>query len=111
MSEEPVFRMGAGHAGRQSRSWVALPGRAYRAASRSIWRYTSVAELSFQRAQRFFLGLAVGDFAIEVGAAFGVGLADLTDRGEMQRVVETTVSALGEPVHDSSVRGASGRAG
>jgi hypothetical protein len=32
------------------------------------------------------------------------GLANLTDRGEMQRVVETTVSALGEPVHDTSTR-------
>jgi hypothetical protein len=59
-----------------------------------------VADLAFERAQGFFLGLALGDLAVEVGATVGVGLADLADRREMQGVVQPSVAALGESVHD-----------
>src|SRR5439155_26977152 len=71
-SEEPVFRMRAGHAGRQRRSWVALPGPCLSGGVEEQLAIDGVADLPFQRAQCVFLGLAVGDFAVEVGAAGGV---------------------------------------
>ena len=88
------FRMGAGRAGRQRRSWVALPGLWLSSCVKDQLAIHRVADLSFQRADRFFLGLAVGDFAVEVRAAVGVRLADLTDRGEVQGMVEAPVAAL-----------------
>ena len=93
-SEEPAFRMRAGHAGRQRRSWLALPGRCSSCGVDEQLAIDGVADLSFQRAECFFLGLAVGDLAIDVRAALRVGLADLTDRGEVQRMVEASIAAL-----------------
>jgi len=52
-----------------------------------------VAELAFEGAERFFAGLALGDLAVEVGAALAVGVADLGDRGHVDGVVEPPVAA------------------
>ena len=64
-----------------------------------------VADLTLERADTFFVGLALGDLALEVRATFGVRLAELADRGHMQRVVELAVAALGEPVDGSPAGG------
>ncbi len=39
-----------------------------------------VADLALERSDRLALGLALGNFAFEVRATFGVGLAELADR-------------------------------
>ncbi|HEV8278857.1 MAG TPA: hypothetical protein VGQ26_24615 [Streptosporangiaceae bacterium] len=52
-----------------------------------------VAELAFERAERFFAGLAFGDLLLEVGAALTVGMPDLGDRGHVDGVVEPPVAA------------------
>ena len=62
-----------------------------------IWR--------FEGAECFLLGLAFGNAALDVGAALGVGLAELADRGHVERVVEVAVPAGGEPVHGAATGG------
>jgi hypothetical protein len=57
-----------------------------------------VAELAFERAERFFAGLALGDLLLEVGAAVAVGVPDLGERGHVDGVVEAPVAAQREPV-------------
>jgi hypothetical protein len=64
-----------------------------------------VADVMLQRADRFFAGLAFGDPAFEVGAAVRVRLAELADRGHVQRVVQLAVPALGQSVHGAPARG------
>jgi hypothetical protein len=56
-----------------------------------------VADASFQGAEGFFAGLAFGLFAFVVGAAGGV-VADLSDRREVQGVVELAVASRVESV-------------
>ena len=53
-----------------------------------------VAHMTFQRAQCFFLRLTFRDASIEVGAAFGMRLAELADRDHVDRMVELAVPAL-----------------
>ena len=57
------------------------------------------------------LGLALGDAPVEVGAALAVALAELADRGQVQRVVEGAVAALGDPVHGAAAGGELDRGG
>jgi hypothetical protein len=64
-----------------------------------------VADMTLERPEGFLLGLALGDFAVEVGAALGVGLADLADGGHVDGVVQATVASLGEAVHNSPTGG------
>jgi hypothetical protein len=54
-----------------------------------------VADLPFQAAQGFLAGLAFGQFLVVIGAARAVLVADLGDRGHMDRVVEAAVAAPG----------------
>jgi hypothetical protein len=63
-----------------------------------------VADVSLQRADGVLLGLAIGELALEIDAPVGAGLADLTDRREVQGVVEAPVLSLGDTVHDSAAR-------
>jgi hypothetical protein len=51
-----------------------------------------VGDLALERANRFTLGLALGDLAIEIGTAIGMGLADLRDGRNVDGVVELSVS-------------------
>jgi hypothetical protein len=52
----------------------------------------SVGDLALQGANSFTLRLALGDLAIEVGPAVGVGLADLGDGSYVDGVVELSIS-------------------
>ena len=70
-----------------------------------------VADVAFEGADGVLLGLALGELALEAGAALGVGLADLADRGEVQGVVEAAVAALGDAVHDPATGGTLDRGG
>ena len=63
-----------------------------------------VADLPFQAAQGFFAGLAFGPFLVVVGAAGAVLVADLGDRGHVDRVVEAAVAAPGQPVDFPAAR-------
>ena len=63
-----------------------------------------VADLALERAEGFFLGLALGDLSLEVDASDGRRIADLGNGGHAERVVELTVPALGDPVNDSAAR-------
>ena len=83
MAEEPVFGV-----------WATLamesfpgcpPGPFERAARRlSAWRRAKTASLMrCLRAERFFAGLPLGQFLLEVGPACAVALADLGDRGHV----------------------------
>jgi hypothetical protein len=56
-----------------------------------------VADLAFERAQRFFAGFAFGQFLVVVGTALGVPVADLGDRGHADRVAVPAVAAAGQP--------------
>ena len=55
-------------------------------------RVDGVADTSFQTAHRFFAALAIGLFA-EVVRAAGRVVADLAERGDVDRVVELAVPA------------------
>jgi len=50
------------------------------------------------------VGLALFDPPFEVGPAVGVGLAELADSGHVDGVVELSVPALGEAMHDPAAR-------
>jgi hypothetical protein len=58
-----------------------------------------VGESALETAQCFHAGLAGGEFAQEVGAAFGV-VAQLEDRGDVQNMVHSPVPGSGESVSD-----------
>ena len=81
-----------------------LPGPSAPAASRvgNELAVDGVAHVTFERAERFLVGLAFAYTTVEVGASFGVRLAELTDRDHVDRVVEFAVPALGEPMHRSA---------
>ena len=49
-------------------------------------------------AERFFVGLALGELAVVVGPAVAVAVADLGDRGHVDGVVEAPVPAPRQPV-------------
>jgi hypothetical protein len=68
------------------------------------WRYAALLMWRFRERMASFLGLALGELALEVGTAVRAGLADLADRREVQGVVEAPVASLGDAVHDSSAR-------
>jgi hypothetical protein len=70
-----------------------------------------VAHVPFQRAERFLVGLAFGDLAIEVGAALGMRLAELADCDHVDRMVESAVPATRQSVHDPTGRGELDRCG
>jgi hypothetical protein len=58
-----------------------------------------VAHTPLQGSQRFFLTLAFGEFALVIGPSWGV-VADLSDRGHMQRMIELAVTGRVEPMTD-----------
>jgi len=64
-----------------------------------------VADLALQRPQRFLLRLALVDLAIEVGATCRMGLAELTDRGHVEGMVQLAVAALRQPVNGATTGG------
>jgi hypothetical protein len=68
------------------------------------WRYAALLMWRFRERMASFLGLALGELALEVGTAVRAGLADLADRREVQGVVEAPVASLGDAVHDSAAR-------
>ena len=51
-----------------------------------------VADTPLEGAEGFFLGLALGDFAVEVGTPVGVGVAELGHRRDVEGVVELVTS-------------------
>src|SRR5947207_4663614 len=86
----------------QSRSPVALPGRqsAGLAGSPGVVLQAGVdgvADAALEAAERFFAGLALGQLAVEVGAAFAVLVADLGDRGHVDGVIDAPVPAPRQP--------------
>ena len=56
-----------------------------------------VGDPSLERADCFFGGLSLGDFAVEVDAASGV-VAELCDRNDVERPVQLPVAALVQPM-------------
>jgi hypothetical protein len=70
-----------------------------------------VADPPFEAAERFFVGLALGDLAVVVGAAAAVGVPDLGDRGHVQGVVDAPVPAQRQPVDLAVPRRHPGRGG
>ncbi len=64
-----------------------------------------VADLALERAQSLLVGLALSDASVEVGAAVGVGLAELADGGHVQRVVDVAVPSGGEAVDGATAGG------
>ena len=113
LSEEPVFGVGAGHAG--GRAVPRVPSRA--AAADGAGRVgphlpvEGVADLAFERAQRLFGDLALGYLLVVVRAALGVPVADLGDRGHVDGVVQPPVPAQRQPVDDAAARGHFDRGG
>ena len=57
-----------------------------------------VGEASFQRPDRFLAGFAFSQFPFVEDASFGVGVAELGDGDQMQRVVEHPVASRVEPM-------------
>src|SRR6266508_4314100 len=82
---------------------VAMTGGLDRVASRSVAGVgdeslvNGVADVSLQRAHRFFAGLGLGLFA-EVVDAPGCVVADLGDGGHVDRMVQLAVPARVQPV-------------
>ena len=62
-----------------------------------------VGELTLERADCFFGGLALGDFAVVVDTAGSV-MAELCDRRDVKRPVQLPVASLVEPVTDFGAR-------
>jgi hypothetical protein len=61
-----------------------------------------VGDLALERANSFALGLALGDLAIEVCPAIGVGLPDLRNRCDVDGVIELAITTAREPAGDPS---------
>src|SRR5215472_8328215 len=100
--EEPVVGVRAGRPG--DRVVPRLPSRALGRGAPGVFLQAAedgVADLAFERAQRFFGRLALGPFLVVAGAALGVPVADLGDRGHVDRVVEAAVTAPGQPAGPS----------
>jgi len=57
-----------------------------------------VADAALEGAEGLLGGLALGDLAVVVGAAWAVAVADLGDSGHVDGVVHLAVPAEGEPV-------------
>jgi hypothetical protein len=64
-----------------------------------------VGDVAFESRQRLFLGFALGHLEVEVGPPLGVGLADLTERGQVQGVVELTFAPPRQPMDDAACSG------
>ena len=79
--------------------------------SATICRKTALLTCRLSDRERLALGLALGDLAVEVGTALRVALADLDDGDHVDRVVEVSVAAKREPVHDAATRRALDRRG
>ena len=75
----------------------ALPGPRLSVVRRRRLAVDGVADLAFQGAERFFAGLAFGEFASVVGTPVGV-VRDLGDGCDVERAVELPVAARVEPV-------------
>jgi hypothetical protein len=84
-------------------SLVVLPGPLSAGRVDEELAVDGVADASLQRAQRFFVAVALGAFAEVVVTSGGV-VADLGDSGEMDRMVELAVAAVIEPVARSRPR-------
>jgi hypothetical protein len=69
-----------------------LPGAGLQA------RIDGVADPPLEGPERLFVGLAFSDLLVVVGAAVAVPLADLSDRGHVDRVVQAPIAAPGQPV-------------
>ena len=65
----------------------------------------SVGDLALERAERFLLGLSLGNLALEVDASISPGITDLGDGGHVERMVELSVPAPRQPVRDAAARG------
>ena len=109
LPEEPVVGVRAGRPG--CRVVPRLPSRALRRGGRGAPGVClqagedGVADLAFQRAQRFFAGLALGQLLVVVGAARAVPVTDLGDRGHVDRVAVPAVAAPGQPAGLPAARG------
>ena len=81
-----------------------LPGPSAPAASRvgDELAVDGVAHVTFERAERFLVGLAFDDAPIEVGATFGVWVAELADRDHVDRMIESAIPAARQSVHGSA---------
>src|SRR4051794_28617511 len=97
-----------GHAGFES-FLLALPGpRCSAAETVGVGEELSVdgvADVSLQRPQCFSFGLALGDFAFEVGATLAVFVAQLSDGGHMDRRVQRPVPSSRQSVCDPAAGG------
>ena len=99
LSKAPVIRVQAGHAGEES-SPGCPPGPAYiptRLASRRSWRYTASESRRLRERMASFLVLPSSTLPQVVVPTWSVE-ADLTDGGDVQRVVELAVAARVEAV-------------
>jgi len=99
-------------AGRQRPCWV--PSRA-RLRLRAVGvgeelAVGGVVDVALQRTDGVFL-VCLGELAVEVDAAIGVQLANLADRGQVQRVVEPPVASLRDAVDDPPAGGSLDRSG
>ncbi len=100
----------AGHAGLSGRP--RLPSRArVRSGVGDESRVERVADATLQRPDRFFLRLAFGEFALVVAVAGRMGMADLGDRGHVDRVVQLPVPSPRQSVGEPPTRGHLDRCG
>jgi hypothetical protein len=82
-----------------------LPSRALPVGIEEELSIDGIADAPLEGAHGFFLGLALGDLALEERAAGRVREADLGDRGDVDGVVQLPVASPGEPVRDPPTRG------
>jgi hypothetical protein len=101
LPEEPVLGVQAGRAGH--RAVPRLPSRALHTRGRAPGigpqpGEDGIADLAFQCAHGFFGSLAFSEFLVVAGTSPGVPVAELGDRGHVDRVVEAAVPAPAQPV-------------
>ena len=70
-----------------------------------------VGDLALEGGSPLLLGLSLGNLALEVDASNSPGIADLGDGSHVESVVEPSVPAPREPVHDTATRGPFDRGG
>lgn len=62
--------------------------------------------MALEGSQRFALGLAFADAAVEIGTGFGL-VFGADDRDRVDRVIDLAIAAAVEPVSDGLARGVS----
>ena len=80
-----------GRAGLKSRSWVVLPD--LRGGVEAELAVDAIGDLTLQCALGSARFVTLGDLAVVVGAAFAVGVADLGDGNDVDRMVQRPVAA------------------